>query len=115
MPTELTDPETFDTFLQAHPAAAVYFTRAGCNVCHVLRPRLEELFANSFPRMAFATVDCEDAPEVAGQQRVFAVPTLVVYFDGAEALRKARGIAPVELARELQRPYALRFGDEGGS
>lgn len=112
---ELTDLETFDAFLRAHPAAAVYFTRAGCNVCHVLRPRLEELVANSFPRMGFATVDCEDAPEVAGQQRVFAVPTLVVYFDGAEALRKARGIAPLELARELERPYAVRFGDERGA
>ena len=110
MPTELNDPEAFERFLQDHPAAAVYFTRAGCNVCHVLRPRLEELFAHSFPRMGFAMVDAEAAPAVAGQQRVFTVPTLLVFFDGDEALRKARGISPMELARELERPYALYFG-----
>lgn len=111
MATELNDPEAFARFLHDHPAAAVYFTRAGCNVCHVLRPRLEELFAHSFPRMGLAVVDAEAAPEVAGQQRVFTVPALLVFFDGAEVVRQARAISPTGLARELQRPYALFFGD----
>jgi hypothetical protein len=50
-------------------------------------------------------------PEVAAQNRVFAVPTLLVYFDGREYIRKSRNIGIGELEREIERPYSMIFGE----
>ncbi len=97
-------------FLQQHPAAAVYFSGPDCGVCKVLKPKLLTLLQAQFPALALAEVDCAAAPELAAQQTVFSIPTLVVYFDGSELLRKARNFSPAQLADELERPYALFFG-----
>ena len=96
-----------DEFVGTHPVAAVYFSSPDCQVCHVLKPKLRELLAARFPRLAWAEVDCAAHPEPAAQQQVFAVPTLVIYFDGHEAIRKSRNIAPAALVAEMERPYGL--------
>lgn len=101
----------FDAFLRQYPAAAVYFSGPDCSVCQVLKPKVLALLAQQFPQLALAEVDCGRSSELAAQQSVFTVPTLVVYFDGRELLRKVRNFSLRELAEELERPYALFFGD----
>ncbi len=101
----------FDEFLRRHPAAAVYFSSPDCRVCQVLRPKVLALLGERFPLLALGVVDCVAAPEVAGQQTVLAVPSLIVYFDGHEVLRKVRNFTVGGLAEELERPYGLFCGD----
>lgn len=109
MPTPLETTAQFNAFLQQHPAAAVYFSSPDCAVCQVLKPRVLELLRRDYPRLAVAVVDCAAAPELAAQQQVFAVPMLLVCFDGQELLRLARNFSPAQLAEALERPYALFF------
>ena len=48
-------------------------------------------------------------PEIIGQERIFTVPTITVYIDGKEFLRKSRNIGIGELQTDLERPYNLFF------
>lgn len=110
MPELLPSVAACTAFLQRQPAAALYFGASECAVCGVLKPKLFAALRRHLPRLALAEVDCAAAPEVAAQRGVFAVPTLIVCFEGEELLRKARNFSPAQVVDELERPYALFFG-----
>jgi thiol-disulfide isomerase/thioredoxin len=106
--------ESFDAFEQLkekEPALLVYFSTETCNVCKVLKPKVAALIQASFPEIKMVYIQTDKLPEVAAQNRVFAVPTLLVYFDGREYIRKSRNIGIGELEREIERPYSMIFGE----
>ncbi len=74
----------------------VYLSRAGCGVCQALRPRVEALLEAA--EVPGAYVDVGALPSVAAQRLVFAVPTLIVFFDGREARRFGRHLDVTELS-----------------
>lgn len=96
------------------PALLAYFSTPDCGVCRVLKPRILELLAARFPRIASVHVDCAALPEAAAQFSVFNVPTVLAYFDGREWARKTRSFGLEELAEALARPYAGLFGEGPG-
>lgn len=109
MYTEITTLEVFTDFLKSHPAVLAYFSTVECNVCKVLKPKVEEMVSNDFPEIRLIYVEINQVPEVAAQNRIFAVPTLVVYFEGREFFRKSRSFGINELFNDLERPYGLMF------
>ena len=111
MTASLKTSSAFERFIRGSPAAAVYFSSPGCGVCSVLAPKIQALLRERFPRLPLAEVNIAEAAEVAAQRAVFTVPTLLVYFDGREAVRLSRAFSPAQLAEHLQRPYHLLFGD----
>jgi hypothetical protein len=48
---------------------------------------------------------------IAGQYRVFTIPTLLIYFEGKEQLRYSRNISIHQLEESLSRPYLMVFED----
>jgi thioredoxin 1 len=92
----------------AEPALAVYFSAPDCGVCEALYPRLV-VCLQEFPRVTLARADCAATPELAAQLGVLSIPTLIIYLDGHEAIRKVRHFSLAELAGELSRPYRLLF------
>ncbi len=94
------------------PAVLAYFSTPDCRVCQALRPKVAELLDREFPRVAGVYVDCGSLPQAAGQYRVFSVPTMVVFFEGREWLRRGRSVGLTELREEIGRPYRLLFGSE---
>ncbi|PKL84255.1 MAG: thioredoxin [Ignavibacteriae bacterium HGW-Ignavibacteriae-3] len=107
MQTDLFTLEDFSAFIKSNKAAAVYFSTPDCNVCKVLKPKLIELLAVEFPIIQFAYVNCEESKELAAQQNVFSVPTILFFFDGKEYIRKARFVNLQELEVELSRIYTM--------
>ena len=99
----------FDTLVSEKPAVIAYFSTTECNVCKVLKPKIFEMISSEFPEITPVYVEINHSPELAAQKRIFAVPTLVVYFDGREFFRKSRNFGLNELRDELQRPYGLMF------
>jgi len=91
------------------PAVLAYFSTPDCNVCRALKPKVEQLLAKTFPEMQSIHVDCAACPEVAAAFSVFSVPTLVVFFEGREWLRKGRSVSLAELRAGLERPYGMLF------
>jgi thioredoxin-like negative regulator of GroEL len=98
--------------LEKKDAVLLYFSHDKCNVCKVLKPKIGDLLTNDFPKMEMYYVNTEELPEVAGQHRVFAVPSILVFFQGRESFRYSRNLSVSELAAAIERPYSLMFDDE---
>ena len=87
----------------------IYFSAPNCGVCHVLAPKLKILMAEHFPRLDAYEVDNSIQPEIAAQYSLFTNPSLLVFLDGKEFLRRSRVIGLGEVEGELKRPYQLFF------
>ena len=80
----------------------VYYSTPACQVCKVLRPKVEFLI-DELPNWEFQYVDLSEAQEIQGQGLIFAVPTLVLYASGTEVKRFSRNLAMSELEEALDR------------
>lgn len=101
--------QQFEQLLESQDAVLAYFSTDACNVCKVLKPKVYEMISESFPQMKMIYVQSDKQPELAAQNRVFAAPTVVVFFAGRETIRKSRAFGIDELKAEIQRPYSLLF------
>ena len=97
------------TILDQHPLTLLYFSTPACNVCKVLRPKVETLLAEE-PPWYFQYVNTEESMEIAGQHLIFAVPTLLLMADGREITRLSRHFGMQELEAPVRR-YAQLFNE----
>ena len=102
--------DEFKEFILNNGGAVTYFSTPQCNVCKVLKPKLKEMLAEHFPEMQFGYVNTVEAQEMAAQNQVFTVPTILFHLDGKEFIRKSRNVNLNVLAEELERPYEMMFG-----
>ena len=80
----------------------VYFSFPACNVCKVIRPKVEALLEN-YPQVKFTYINTEKEREIAGQNSVFAVPTIILFNKGKELHRWSRNFSLSEIETELDR------------
>ncbi|MCD6365981.1 MAG: thioredoxin family protein [Bacteroidales bacterium] len=106
---QIKDFEHFQQVVKQNASILFYFSNDDCNVCKVLKPKVFELLQQYFPEIGFFYVDTKFLPDVAAQNRVFTIPTLLVFFDGNELIRKSRYIGIEEIRQELARPYEIMF------
>lgn len=101
--------QEFENILATEDAVLAYFSTEICNVCKVLKPKVVEMINESFPKVKMIYVQSDKLPEVAAQNRVFAAPTVVIFFAGRETIRKSRAFGLDELRSEIERPYSMMF------
>jgi len=104
--------QSFEEFLKLkedEPALLAYFSTEACNVCKVLKPKVAKLIQSEFSKIKLIYIKSDILPEVAAQNQVFAAPTILVFFEGREYIRKSRNIGIVDLQREIERPYLMMF------
>lgn len=99
----------FNQVVEATDAVLFYFSHEQCNVCKVLKPKVADLLENDFPKIELFYCDTVNSPELAAQNSVFTVPTLLIYFGGRETIRKSRNVGIEELRKEIERPYQIIF------
>ncbi len=109
--TEIKSFEEFLKMKEKEPALLAYFSTEVCNVCKVLKPKVAELIKSEFPNIKLAYIKSDKLPEVAAQNQVFAAPTILVFLDGREYIRKSRNIGIGELHQEIERPYSMMFSE----
>lgn len=102
--------DTLKNLIESESAVAVYFSAPNCGVCHALRPKVEALFSTDFRLIKFIHIEIEKSPGISGEFSVFSAPTLLVFFEGKEFLRKVRLMGIQELQRIIQRPYNMLLG-----
>jgi hypothetical protein len=76
----------------------------------VLKPKVKEMLTDSFPEIPMFYVDTVLTPDISAQHSVFTIPTIVVFFEGKEIIRKSRHIGVDQLQSEIERPYNIFFG-----
>ncbi len=109
-----TELHSFDEFLklkEEEPALLAYFSTNSCSVCKVLKPKVAELVEAEFPEIKLVYIQSDLLPEIAAQNQVFAAPTILIFFEGRETIRKSRNIGISELQREIARPYSIIFSE----
>lgn len=109
MKTEITTPEELEALNSTTPAALIYFYNDSCAPCVALRPKVEQMVNQEFPRMAHSYVNAAQYPALAASNGVFASPTILVFFDGKETFRVSKYISIDELAGRIERYYNLMF------
>ena len=101
--------EKIKDFIAASPAVLLYFSTTSCNVGEALEPKVKNLIKTEFPKINYFTVDLNFYPEIAAYYTAFVEPTILVFFDGKETIRKSRNISILELESSIARPYKLIF------
>lgn len=107
--TTITSLDEYNKLIEEELALLIYFSTNECNVCKVLKPKVGEMISEIFPEIKLFYVNINQSPDIAAQNRIFAVPTLQIIFDRREFVRKSRNFGLDELKAEIDRPYKLMF------
>ena len=99
--------EAIQNTLTTNDAVMLYFSAPTCNVCHALKPKLTEAITTEFPTFIIESIDISETPEIASHFSVFAIPTVLIFFQGREFLRKSRHMSIGEVTDAIARPYSI--------
>ncbi len=99
--------ESINQTLTTNDAVMLYFSAPTCNVCHALKPKLVKAILDDFPTFVIESIDISETPEIASHFSVFAIPTVLIFFQGREFLRKSRHMSVGEVVNAIERPYNL--------
>lgn len=99
--------EDIENVIREELAVMVYFSAPTCNVCHALKPKLVEALESNFDQMKIVSVDVSETPEISSHYTVFAIPTVLIFLDGREFLRKSRHMSVAEVVDAVKRPYEI--------
>jgi len=79
-----------------------YFSHDDCNVCKALRPQVQQMVSD-LEGMEFVYINAKESPHVSGQFMVFAVPTIIIFYEGREAKRYSRHLSLNDFRHFLHR------------
>jgi thioredoxin 1 len=79
----VTDDDFTDEVLNSPKPVLVEYWAQWCGPCRALTPILTELAAEHPEKLAVAKMDIDENPVTGRDQRVMAVPTMILYVDGA--------------------------------
>jgi len=99
--------EEIETIIQENLAVMLYFSAPTCNVCHALKPKLVDSIESNFDQFNIVSVDVSETPEISSHYSVFAIPTVLIFLDGREFLRKSRHMSVSEVTETIRRPYEI--------
>jgi len=87
----------------------LYFKNDHCPPCIALRPKVENLITRHFPKMDFEIVDTVLNPQLSNEFKVFANPTILIFFEGKEYIRKSKYISIQSLKNDIERLYEMAY------
>lgn len=92
-----------------NPAIMLYFFNDNCAPCLALRPKVESLVNDEFPKMKLVFINATAYPELAAAHSIFGAPTLLVFFDGKEVFRESKYVSVDQMKERIDRYYRLIF------
>ena len=90
--------EEYSEILNSTNPVVIDFHATWCGPCKVLSPILEEL-DDEIDGVEFVKLDVDQHPQIAGQNQVMGVPTVVILKDG-EVKDRFVGVQPKEVIKE---------------
>jgi len=100
--------EALSELVQSCPAVLLLYGGAGCGVCQSIRPRLEKLASEEFPKLVTAYIDCQEAAgPLCAARGIFSLPVVQLWFDGQRFAEFVRVFSIGDVRAALERPYWL--------
>jgi len=99
--------DQIEKVIQEKTAVMLYFSSPACSVCHVLKPKLIEAIKGEFKLFDSVNIDISKMQDIAAHYGVFTAPTILIYFDGKEFIRKSRNMSVEEVLSQIRRPYEI--------
>ena len=90
--------EEYSEIVNSSNPVVIDFHATWCGPCKVLSPILEEL-DDEIEGVEFVKLDVDQHPQIAGQNQVMGVPTVVIIKDG-ELKDRFVGVQPKEVIKE---------------
>ena len=90
--------EEYAEIVNSSSPVVIDFHATWCGPCKVLSPILEEL-NEEIENVEFVKLDVDQHPQIAGQNQVMGVPTVVILKDG-EVKDRFVGVQPKEVIKE---------------
>jgi len=101
--------EEAEKIIAKNTSALFYFSTKSCSVGEALQPKVTALIQTKFPKIKLFEIDLNFSPKTASHFKAFVEPTVLVYFDGKEFIRKSRNFSIFELEEAIERPYKLIY------
>jgi thioredoxin 1 len=98
---ELND-STFDQVVASSAVLLVDFWAPWCGPCRMIAPVIEELGAELAGKVTVAKVNVDEAPGVSGTHKITAIPTLMIFRNGALVERITGLSSKAALLEKLQ-------------
>ena len=105
----ITTEDEFNSVLKQNIGLLYYFSTISCSVGEALEPKVINLLEKEFPKIPFYHVDMNASPEISAKNNVFVEPTVLVFFEGKETIRKSRIVSIPDLSNAIERIYKLAF------
>ncbi|NWO04149.1 thioredoxin family protein [Marinobacter nauticus] len=100
--------EALSELLQSSPAVLLLYGGASCGVCQAIKPQLEKLVSEEFPRLVTAYIDCQaTAGPLCAARGIFSLPVVQLWFEGQRFAEFVRVFSLGEVRAALERPYGL--------
>src|SRR5210317_1137657 len=82
-------------------AILLYFKTNSCDVGEAVFPKVQKLMANAFPKIKMFVIDMNASPVMAAHYLALVEPTILIFFEGKEYIRRSRNISISELSIAL--------------
>lgn len=105
----ITTEDEFNYALKNNIGVLFYFSTISCSVGEALEPKVIDLLEKEFPKILFYHVDMNASPKISAKNNVFVEPTILVFFEEKETIRKSRIISIPDLSKTIERIYKLVF------
>lgn len=98
--------EALSELLQTNPAVLILFGGPHCGVCLAIKPQLEKLAREEFPKLVTAYIDCQESGgQLCAARGIFSLPVVQLWFNGQRFAEFARVFSIGEVRAALERPY----------
>lgn len=105
----LTSIDAVTEVINASDGILLFFSTTKCSLGEALEPKVYNLLKAKYPKISFYFIDINFSPDVAAHFNVFVEPTILVFFEGKETIRKSRTIGIDELSEKISRIYTILF------
>ncbi|MBN2796135.1 MAG: thioredoxin family protein [Clostridia bacterium] len=100
--------EEVQSIIQDNEMVLTYFTTTDCNLCKDLFPKIEKML-EEFPQVIGVRSEIDSNLEFVGAYSVYTVPTIILFVQGKETIRRSRQIGIGEFSDAMSRYYQMLF------
>jgi thioredoxin-like negative regulator of GroEL len=90
-------------------AKLLYISAPNCNVCDVLKVKVEKIVKEQFPKIELYEANVAEIPQISAEFNIFSAPAILIFFDGQEFVREGRNVSLELLEDKISKIYKLYF------